>query len=426
MPGPETNFFGIAFYPGNPDALTAVGGDGAIVETTNGGVSWLERTSYTENVFRGVAIATPRCIAAGAGDVIRRSTNSGATWLSVSNGYVLRDVAAVPGTQSAWAVGDFSTIFFSSDAGVSWIVEPAPIAGDFSAVAFPDSMDGFLTMTGLGRVYRTTDGGAIWTNTSSTGIVNVTDIAFADPDTGHIVGTNAFGGLISYSTDMGVAWTAQISSRIPNLNGIAYCRDNIQTKMAVGDSGCIMHLVDSGSSWEARNSGTIYDLNGVAYASQSHIYAVGDLETITRSTDGGSTWAIQTSGSGPSTLYDVLFTSQDSGFAVGTNGLILAKDSEVGISGENSLAPVTYILSQNYPNPFNAQTVIQYSLPMQSKVSIDIFDLRGRRIETISEGPRDAGIHRVTWNAEGRSSGIYFYRIEADGIIGSKKMVLIK
>ncbi|HBZ01901.1 MAG TPA: glycoside hydrolase, partial [candidate division Zixibacteria bacterium] len=79
-----------------------------------------------------------------------------------------------------------------------------------------------------------------------------------------------------------------------------------------------------------------------------------------------------------------------------------------------------------YPNPFNAHTTIQYSLPKQLLVSIDIFDILGRKIVTLAEGMKPAGEHQAIWDARRQSSGIYFYRIKAGDKFETKKMELIK
>ena len=79
-----------------------------------------------------------------------------------------------------------------------------------------------------------------------------------------------------------------------------------------------------------------------------------------------------------------------------------------------------------FPNPFNSRTAIRYFLPMQSQISIEIFDLLGRRIETIASGIKPAGIHTTIWNAENRSSGIYFYKIQTDDYAETGRMLLLK
>jgi hypothetical protein len=98
----------------------------------------------------------------------------------------------------------------------------------------------------------------------------------------------------------------------------------------------------------------------------------------------------------------------------------------VDIEHQPAGLPVEYRLSQNFPNPFNAQTTIQYSLPERAIVSIDIYDILGRRIETIVEGMKPAGNHQATWAAGDQPSGVYFYRIQAGGFVETKRCVLLK
>jgi hypothetical protein len=88
--------------------------------------------------------------------------------------------------------------------------------------------------------------------------------------------------------------------------------------------------------------------------------------------------------------------------------------------------PREFSLVSNYPNPFNNSTVIEFSIPEEAAVKIDIFDVMGKKIETIFEKTIIAGKHRVTWNAEDVASGIYFYRIKAGNDSGTFKMALLK
>ena len=92
--------------------------------------------------------------------------------------------------------------------------------------------------------------------------------------------------------------------------------------------------------------------------------------------------------------------------------------------------PTKYDLSQNYPNPFNPTTKIDFSLPLDSKVSIKLYDISGREVKTLVNDSRTAGYYTVQFNASDLSSGTYFYRIMtkssgADYIM-TKKMMLIK
>jgi len=83
-------------------------------------------------------------------------------------------------------------------------------------------------------------------------------------------------------------------------------------------------------------------------------------------------------------------------------------------------------LYQNYPNPFNASTTISYSLSVDSEVSVDIYDILGRKITTLYNGNQTAGDHNVNWTAENVSTGIYFYRLNAGGYQFIRKMLFVK
>jgi hypothetical protein len=98
----------------------------------------------------------------------------------------------------------------------------------------------------------------------------------------------------------------------------------------------------------------------------------------------------------------------------------------VGIEELPDELPRSISLLQNYPNPFNARTTIGYVLNDPSPVTIEIFDLLGRRVDMMEWGIQSVGEHRITWNAENQPSGIYFYRIQAGDYTESKKMTLLK
>jgi len=89
-------------------------------------------------------------------------------------------------------------------------------------------------------------------------------------------------------------------------------------------------------------------------------------------------------------------------------------------------APASFELSQNYPNPFNPSTVIRYSVPVDSKVKIDVYSVTGQLVTTLFDGFKSAGNYEVTMKADNLSSGVYIYRMTAGSTVLSKKMQLLK
>lgn len=99
----------------------------------------------------------------------------------------------------------------------------------------------------------------------------------------------------------------------------------------------------------------------------------------------------------------------------------------VGVEpSDNGELPNKIELSQNYPNPFNPTTTIVFSLPKQSNVKLDVYNILGQKVATLVDGVQNAGYHSVEFNADNFASGIYIYRLSTDNKVISKKMQLIK
>jgi hypothetical protein len=98
----------------------------------------------------------------------------------------------------------------------------------------------------------------------------------------------------------------------------------------------------------------------------------------------------------------------------------------VGIQNISGEIPTGYALSQNYPNPFNPSTKIRFSLPKSNYVKLNIYNALGQHVSQMLNRTLDAGTYEVNWHAQDFAAGIYFYTIEADNFVQTKKMVLVK
>ncbi len=93
---------------------------------------------------------------------------------------------------------------------------------------------------------------------------------------------------------------------------------------------------------------------------------------------------------------------------------------------DNTEIPLEFKLSQNYPNPFNPNTTISYQIPQNSFVNLKIYDVLGNEIATLVNEQKSAGKYKVKFELKNLSSGVYFYKIQANNFIEIKKMILIK
>jgi hypothetical protein len=98
---------------------------------------------------------------------------------------------------------------------------------------------------------------------------------------------------------------------------------------------------------------------------------------------------------------------------------IVSVDNELNLVNE-------FNLFQNYPNPFNPSTVISYQLPVASNVTLKVYDVLGREIATLVNEEKPAGSYEVDFNANGLSSGVYFYTLRLNDKSYSKSMILMK
>ncbi len=103
----------------------------------------------------------------------------------------------------------------------------------------------------------------------------------------------------------------------------------------------------------------------------------------------------------------------------------------LGVDNTNDVLPTDFRLEQNYPNPFNPTTVIGYSLPTASHVTLTIYNTLGQRVRTLIDVQQSAGTFETTWDGRDQAgnqvgSGFYLYRIEADKFTETKKMLMLK
>ena len=98
--------------------------------------------------------------------------------------------------------------------------------------------------------------------------------------------------------------------------------------------------------------------------------------------------------------------------------------SSVGVDDE--ILPLTYALHPNYPNPFNPATHIQFTIPEQTDVKLQIFDVLGRQVDVLVNKTLPIGHHEILWSPNNLSSGFYFYKLEAGSFMQTRKMILLK
>ncbi len=101
-------------------------------------------------------------------------------------------------------------------------------------------------------------------------------------------------------------------------------------------------------------------------------------------------------------------------------------ETTTGVEESSIIVPVEYSLNQNFPNPFNPSTVIRFSIPETSNVTLKIYDVLGNEVSTLVNDNFNAGQYDISFNASRLASGVYFYTINAGSFTQTRKMMLLK
>jgi photosystem II stability/assembly factor-like uncharacterized protein len=377
----ESYFMWVTFN----DSLTGYAISDSIYNTTNGGISWYGFSKKFDIGYSFYKITNSRWIAALRGSGYTITTDCGKTWKDYFSGQSLFPVKSFyfHNEQNGWMIqGNY--IYRISNFGESWSIADSSANGGI--IVFSTKNNGFAIGRG-GLVRSTKDGGSTWQ-------------------------TQRLG-----EDDAGVARGFVIDSM------------NI---IAVGEDELIMRTTDAGNNWIVQTG-----LRGMGYGSVFFInkdtgWIVGLAGTILKTTDRGVTWVQQPSGVSVN-LHDIFFIDSKRGWIVGENGTILSTIT----GGEATYVPVEretpryYELSQNYPNPFNPTTTINYALPSQRRVKLNIYNNLGQLVHTVVNELQHAGTYSVRWNGtdyrgQKIASGIYFYRLEAGEFVETRKMLILK
>jgi len=152
-----------------------------------------------------------------------------------------------------------------------------------------------------------------------------------------------------------------------------------------------------------RNNEMIAEIEGAGTSSKPHQYLYSDNEVIP-----GKSYTY--------VLADVRFSNKETKYT----------DKAVIITIPAYDIPEEFSLGDNTPNPFNPVTMINYQLSANSDIELSIYDMNGKKITTLVNDHISAGYHKISWDASGYSSGVYLYRLNAQGLVETKKMVLLK
>lgn len=312
-------------------------------------------------------------------DGIFKSTDSGENWVSVRND-IDGTAIAIDETDAIFA-GEYGSIYRSVDNGLTWVRKDSGVISSFIQCMAINPTNGYIFVGTGNGMNRTTNKGESW-DTLSLGW-DVRSIAINS--LGHIFVAVAWGGGFFRSTDNGDSW-ASINNGITSFGTAIYCHPSGDVYASSLGGGAYLST-DNGNSWNQVNSGlTANTIFAFSLDNSGHLLA--------------GTWA---------------------------NGVFRSVETTVSIADDSDQIPLKIALHQNYPNPFNSTTRIAYELPRSSYVTLSIYDLLGRSVQTLVSEFQTTGIHSINFNSSHVSSGVYLYQLKVNNqVIETKKMILIR
>lgn len=270
-------------YFANSNTGLAVGQQGVILRTTNGGTNWISITSGTPNHLFGVFFVNSSTgYIVGDVGIVLKSTDGGIGWGAQNSGVnVQLQSISFLNANTGYVVGWYGTFLRTTNGGANWLKYSTTINTNLSCVSFADANVGFAVGQ-YGKLVRTSNGGVNWSEVATGTGVLLEHLSFLNPTTGTIIGEN---GVIRKTTNAGLNWATQTSGTGSWLNGMSF--QNSTFHVVVGEDGLVRKTSDGGANWYSQVSNTGNWLRKTNFIDTNIGWAVGDNGTIIKTTTGG-------------------------------------------------------------------------------------------------------------------------------------------
>ena len=379
-----------------------------------------------------------KILAGTTGEVLYLSDDNGDTWKKIAESDIVLNFICLDDSDKIYiadtdAFGNGLQI--STDLGANWkAISDSTTLGCYSlGVKSPGEI--FATFTGVNgedkHIYHSSNYGNNWERDSidfNVALLNnlSTQSVYAFNKKGFlfVIGNNG----IYRSTDNGNSWIRKVEG-LPAWIITTICINQSDNIFVQGNFittvGGLYKSTDDGDNWELINTTGLPafpDFYQLVVDSNNVLYGI--TNDVFRSKDDGVSWDNVSEGLPGGN--NILAVSPNGDIYCGTNSGVY-KSTSFLTSVENDIdVNINFSLNQNYPNPFNSMTRIEYHLTYPANVKLKIYDVLGEEILTLVNDYKQAGDHKINFDASELSSGIYFYKLQAGVYTNIKKMILLK
>lgn len=342
------------------------------------------------------------------------STNGGGNWIfdNYSASLNIR-YCEYANASTGYAISGRGNILKTTNFGNNWSIIYSN-SGEIFSLNFLNSFTGWVISGD--SILQTSNGGNNWT-----GVSNANSLIRTEFFKGQI-GFGFSGNQLFRTTNSGFNWTLTYTGTVIDFDFINSFNGWI---ISDGDSVSYIHKTsNSGINWNlvATING---NLNKIKFLDENTGYLLS-FDKLYRTTNSGVIWKFVKI---PTALrvFDFDFIDANEGWLCGDNSLIMKIEDGGAIFVNNETEIADGIsLSQNYPNPFNSETNFIITLPKNEFASLKVYDMLGREVSMLMNGELSAGRYRVSFKANGLSSGIYYYVLKTGNRTITRKFVLLK
>lgn len=388
---------------------------------------------------------------------VRKSTDDGQTWQNVASAFNGRTIEeAFDGNlyASIWFYPQNEGLYRSTNGGDTWSgpIYSVPSGNNIFSISVKAGSPNYTIFAGTRNgVMRSTDSGSSF-QSANNGIPANSWVRDLEIDSSGIIAAATTNGLF-ISTNNGDSW--QSTSGIPAADTtVALIFDYPMSTLDGGDTRLLTgsqasRLYESFKSnlyltstllailadGEVAGFSLLYladqnlKMHGVAVFGDGVFTSTNIQQGFNQQNEGLpqnpkvsaiSGQVIQTRTGEAAEMYTGLYENTSTG------AKIFKRTFVVSVENISSEIPTEYKLEQNYPNPFNPSTTIQFSIPEESFLRLEIFNSLGEKVSTLVSEELNAGSYKYEWNAMNLASGIYFYKLSANEFSQTKKLTLLK
>ena len=345
-----------------------------------------------------------------------RSVDNGNTWIPIGGFQLRHSYSQATNLNGDIFIGS-SGVYKSTDNGNSWIL----VGLDHKTIpTLVIDSRGYIYAGTYEGVFKSENYGEDW---ESIGLESELDISLAINSRGYIfVGTFRSG--IFRSTDDGGRWE-QINSGLTDyvINSIAINKMGI---LFAGSDNGVFRSNDNGETWQIVFSDSeAVVVSSIVISSNNHI-CIGTDNGFYYSENDGNSWIQANSGLTNTDIRSLAIDVEGYIFAGTNGGVFRSVGSLLSLNHLTDNTVSTLALHHPFPNPFNPSTTIEFSIPQSGIVSLTVYDVLGREVETILNEYRNTGYHKLHWNASDVPSGIYFVRIQSGDFSLVRKAIVVR